>query len=97
MSDLLTTRALAAQPHAVLAASVVDGAAEIARLREALQRIADWANAYPLDQFPDQDLKKADKALAFVGVNMSAMHGQWARHIVTGIGGIAATALEATK
>ncbi len=59
------------------------------QMREALQRIADWADAYPLEQFPEQDLKKADQILKQHGISMSAMHGQWARNIVEGIGKIA--------
>lgn len=64
------------------------------RLESALQRIAAWANeAYPVDVFVPQDLKMAGKVLADHGISMSAIHGQWAPHLIGGIGEIARDAL----
>lgn len=62
-------------------------------MKEALEKILDWANAYPADVFPDQDLKKADAVLRAAGISMSAMHGNWGRHITDGIKSIAEGAL----
>lgn len=62
-------------------------------LREALGKILDWANAYPDDVFPDQDLKKADAVLQAAGISMSAMYGEWGRHISRGIKSIAERAI----
>ena len=56
---------------------------------ERLYYIRAWLDAYPLEAFPDQDLKLADKVLKRHGISMGAMHGQWARHIVSGLRKIA--------
>jgi hypothetical protein len=60
---------------------------------DALQSIAAWCSAYPDDVFPDQDMKKAREVLEANGISIGAMHGQWARHIVKGIGEIASAAI----
>ena len=59
MSDLLTFRALAAQSPAVLAVSVADGAAEIERLRKALEYYANaenWAQLPLINSAPCNDV-----------------------------------------
>lgn len=68
-----------------------DVRASLSRAEEAEERVArvkQWAEAYPQDIFlpvtPD-DLKRADALLREAGISMSAMHGHWARHIVSGI------------
>ena len=56
-----------------------------------LQRVRQWAEAYPIDIFfpvSADDLKRADALLRASGISMSAMHGHWARHIVSGIANI---------
>ena len=61
-------------------------------LRDRLARIARWCDAYPEDIFipvSSDDMTRADKLLADAGISMSAMHAQWARHIVKGIAKIA--------
>lgn len=77
---------------------MLEASAEIERLRASLSRaeeaeervarVKQWAEAYPQDIFlpvtPD-DLKRADALLREAGISMSAMHGHWARHIVSGI------------
>ena len=68
---------------------------EIEDLTEALQKIADWAlRAYPVEMFADQDLGKARIILETHGIDYSAMHGQWARHLLGGIGEIAKEAIK---
>jgi hypothetical protein len=52
---------------------------------EALAAIEQWAEAYPEDVFPAQDLKSANEVLAEHGISMSAMYGTWGRHITQGI------------
>lgn len=61
-------------------------------LTDRLDRIRAWCDAYPIEVFPDQDLEKANTVLAEAGISMSAMHGQWARHIMSGIASIAGKA-----
>jgi hypothetical protein len=60
---------------------------------EALQKIADWSDAYPTDVFPDQDLPKIAGVLAANGFSMGALHGHWGRHLLKGVGKIAKSAL----
>ena len=55
---------------------------------DALRRVSEWAAAYPADVFPEVDLEKAQATLAAAGINYSALHGTWARHIMTGVAGI---------
>jgi hypothetical protein len=50
-----------------------------------LARVQQWLDAYPEEQFPDQDLKKAREALEAAGVSMGAMHAMWARHILKNV------------
>lgn len=64
---------------------------EAADDHDKLQRVRQWAEAYPEDIFrpvTNDDLKRADALLREAGISMSAMHGHWARHIVCGIGSI---------
>lgn len=55
---------------------------------DALRRVSEWAAAYPADVFPEVDLEKVKAALEAAGVNYSALHGTWARHIMNGVAGI---------
>lgn len=67
----------------------------VERQRDALREIAAWATeAYPVEQFPDQDMQRVASALADAGVSIGALHGQWTRHLTAGIGEIARKALE---
>lgn len=64
-------------------------------LEEALQRIDQWSEAYPLDIFPEPDLKKARELLAAGGITLDAVSAHCMRHVVNGVGKIAREALEA--
>ena len=66
------------------------------RLEEALLRIKQWAEAYPVTVFLpvlDSDLDRAADLLQQHGISLAAIHGAWARHILNGIGGICEKAL----
>jgi hypothetical protein len=67
--------------------------AERDRMREALNLVLGWSEAYPVDVFPQQDLTLAEKVLKKAGISMSAMHGNWARHLIENLGKIADAAL----
>lgn len=57
-----------------------------------LQRIVQWCDAYPVDIFtPNREdaNELAAKILAPHGISLSAMHAEWARHILGGIRKIA--------
>jgi hypothetical protein len=62
-------------------------------LEEGLQRIVQWADAYPLDIFPEPDWKRARDALAVVGITLDSISAACMRHVVDGAGEIARRAL----
>ena len=60
-------------------------------LEDALRRVKQWCDAYPKTVFmpvSDFDMARAQELLGEAGISMSAMHAQWARHILQGIGEI---------
>ena len=65
----------------------------IDQLEEALHRIAQWSEAYPLDIFPEPDLKKARELLAAGGITLDAISAHCMRHVIEGVGQIARAAL----
>lgn len=60
---------------------------------EALQRIVQWSEAYPLDIFPIPDLKQAAELLKAGGITLDAVSAHCMRHVVEGVGKIARDAL----
>lgn len=67
--------------------------ATIERCAEALQRIVDWADAYPLQVFPEPDLKRARELLEAGGMTLDAVSASSMRHCLKGVRGIAAAAI----
>ena len=65
----------------------------IEALEEALQRIAQWSEAYPRDIFPEPDWKKAAELLKAGGITLDRISGSCMRHVVEGVGEIARAAL----
>lgn len=65
----------------------------IEQLTEALQRIKQWSEAYPLDVFPEPDLKRAHAVLKEHGMTLDAISAHVMRHALRGVGRIAAEAL----
>jgi len=66
------------------------------RLEEALWRIAQWADAYPLDVFPEPDehyYRKAHKVLTANGMTLDRLSAASMRHVIEGVGKIARDAL----
>lgn len=65
-------------------------------LTEALQRIVQWADAYPLNIFneptPEQS-KLAHEVLSANGMTLDAFSASMARHCLKGVGEIAREAL----
>lgn len=53
------------------------------RMEEALHHILNWCEAYPEDVFVQPDLEEVRKILG--DSRMSALHGAWARHLLSGI------------
>jgi hypothetical protein len=64
------------------------------RYEEALQRIVQWSEAYPLDIFPEPDWKRAAEGLKAVGITLDAVSGNCMRHVIEGVGKIAREALQ---
>jgi hypothetical protein len=78
-----------------LNALINEAATRIEKLQAALLEIATWAEAYPVEIFPEPDLEGVKQVLIANDMmrEMDRMHSSWARHLVSGIGGIARAAL----
>jgi hypothetical protein len=63
-------------------------------LEEALQRIVQWSEAYPLTVFIEPDWKKAAELLKAGGVTLDSISAACMRHVVEGVGEIAREALQ---
>jgi hypothetical protein len=73
-----------------------EAADEIERLREAMQRIVQWAEAYPLDIFHEpsaDECKRASKLLQDNGMTLAAFSASMGRHCLDGVKKIATDAL----
>lgn len=64
------------------------------QLEEALHRIESWSRAYPLEVFPEPDMKKARELLEAGGIMIDAISAHCMRHVVEGVGKIAREALK---
>jgi hypothetical protein len=64
------------------------------KAEEALWRIEQWSQAYPLEVFPEPDLSLARRGLEAVGITMDAVSASNMRHVVEGVGKIARDALK---
>jgi hypothetical protein len=53
--------------------------------REALRQIDEWAKAYPLDVFPEPDLKRAHEVLEAAGLSLGAISAHAMRHVLNGV------------
>jgi|SRR5215831_5746118 len=74
-----------------------EAADEIERLREALQQILQWSEAYPTDIFHEptkEECQRAHELLTANGMTLDAFSAVSARHCTTGIGKIARSTLE---
>jgi hypothetical protein len=54
-------------------------------LQAKLDEINAWINAYPLEAFPEPDLKKAHELLKAGGVSLGAVSASNMRHVLKGI------------
>jgi hypothetical protein len=66
----------------------------IEQLEEALHRIVQWSEAYPLDIFPEPDWEQARWALQEYGITLDAISAHCMRHVIEGVGKIAREALD---
>ena len=58
---------------------------EVNRLTDKLQKIKNWCEAYPLDIFPEPDLKRAAKILKENDMTLDAISASNMRHVLSGI------------
>lgn len=65
------------------------------RYETALNRIKNWAEAYPVDIFPEPDFKKVRELLG--DSLLSCVSAANMRHVINGVKEIVSAALEATK
>jgi hypothetical protein len=70
--------------------------AENERLREALERVHQWTEAYPLDIFPEPDWEKANELLSAGGMTVDSVAAGSLRRVVSVIGKITRAALTST-
>jgi len=61
-------------------------------IEDSLQQVVNWANAYPLKVFPEPNWKEVDRMLG--SKILSRVSASNMRHVVEGVGKIAAEALE---
>ena len=71
--------------------------AENEKLKEAIELLQNWVKAYPLDMFPEPDLKLARKLLEDGDVNYSALNVYAMRHVINGVRRIIDEALNEVK
>jgi len=64
------------------------------KLEDALHEIANWADAYPLEVFPEFDFKKAREVLEKNGMTLDAISASNMRHVITRVSEIAKEALK---
>ena len=49
------------------------------------KKIVEWINAYPLEAFPEPDLKAVHKILENAGMSLGAVSAHAMRHVLNGI------------
>ena len=66
-------------------------------LSDKLEQISRWCRAYPLDIFPEPDLKKAAQVLKDNGITLASVSAYAMRHVLLGIQDIIGTEQEEAK
>jgi lipopolysaccharide biosynthesis regulator YciM len=67
------------------------------RQEDALNRLQEWARAYPLECFPEPDLKKAHQLLLAGGMTLDAISASNMRHVITQVAAIVDEAQKGTQ
>lgn len=50
---------------------------------DALEKLQQWAQAYPIAVFPEPDLKRAHEVLTAAGITLDAISASAMRHVIT--------------
>ena len=58
---------------------------ECERYRDALLKIQQWAEAYPIEVFPEPDFKQAEIVLKAAGMGITNISASNMRHVLTGV------------
>ena len=58
---------------------------ELELLKDKLQKIKNWIDAYPIKIFPEPDFKKAPKVLKENGMTLDSVSASNMRHVLSGI------------
>ena len=72
---------------------LAEAAERIEVLESALYSIVQWSRAYPLKAFPEPDWKQAAGLLRSGGMSLDAIAADCTRHVIEGVGKIAAAPL----
>ena len=64
------------------------------RMRDVLEKIASWADAYPVDIFPEPNFVRVNELLVAGGESLSCVSASNMRHVITGVGDLARAALK---
>jgi hypothetical protein len=93
MIDTFAAQGLSA---ALLDWPVMEAAADerLETMREALHKIVQWSEAYPLDIFPEPDWAYVRVLLGRGGITVDAVSASCMRRVVEGVGKIAREALK---
>jgi hypothetical protein len=81
------------EAHAAFAQACCDWQKENSDHYDALIKIQQWANAYPLEVFPEPDFKKTAQVLKENGMTIDAISASNMRHVLSGIKDIVADAI----
>jgi len=73
---------------------IMDLEEQVDVFEDGLNKIKNWSIAYPLDIFPEPDLKKARELLKTGGIPLDEVTAHAMRHVVDGVGRIAREALD---
>ncbi|KKL65107.1 hypothetical protein LCGC14_2158330, partial [marine sediment metagenome] len=68
--------------------------AELDKYKEALEKIVSWSKAYPIEVFPEPDLKRVAVILKVHGITLDAVSASAMRHVIKSVGEIAEQALK---
>ncbi len=70
---------------------------EYDELVEALEVIVSWSKAYPIEVFPEPDLKRVAEILKVHGITLDAVSASAMRHVIESAGKIAKQALKKAR